>query len=232
MSRTIDITAVSKLKHAELWKACQKLGGQAALAKHLNVNPSRLGEWVNLKTVPSRNSPRFAELDAKLAMVCDGKGMDDLFPDELRNAVEFLKANKTVQSTVSIEYDALLHYAEATRERLSYQPPMQETFDMREDLEQAMRHLTERQKLVIAMRFGLKDGIFHTYEEVGDAIHVTRERARQIELRALRSLENTDFAKRKDWIEGKRCSKCRIWFANKHACDLHEQDCQTSGRGA
>lgn len=58
----------------------------------------------------------------------------------------------------------------------------------REQLEQVLARLTDRERDVVRMRFGLDDGAPRTLEEVGQHFHVTRERVRQIELRALKKL--------------------------------------------
>ena len=50
--------------------------------------------------------------------------------------------------------------------------------------------LTDREKDVLRMRFGLDDGYARTLEEVGFRLKVTRERVRQIELRALKKLRH------------------------------------------
>jgi RNA polymerase primary sigma factor len=50
--------------------------------------------------------------------------------------------------------------------------------------------LNRRERLVLEMRFGLKDGQVHTLEDVGLAFGVTRERIRQIEAKALRKLRH------------------------------------------
>lgn len=52
-------------------------------------------------------------------------------------------------------------------------------------------YLTDREKLVIAYRFGFEDGQIHTLEEVGSMIGVTRERVRQIENRAIKTLRRS-----------------------------------------
>ena len=55
---------------------------------------------------------------------------------------------------------------------------------------QVLESLSEREQIVIKMRFGLEDGIGHTLEDIGKALGVTRERARQIEAKAMRKLRN------------------------------------------
>ncbi len=59
-----------------------------------------------------------------------------------------------------------------------------------EDIDQVLKTLTPREEEVIRLRFGLQDGRCHTLEEVGTAFHVTRERIRQIEAKALRKLRH------------------------------------------
>ena len=61
---------------------------------------------------------------------------------------------------------------------------------LREQIEEALDSLTEREAEVLKLRFGLLDGKEHTLEEVGDVFKVTRERIRQIEAKALRKLES------------------------------------------
>ncbi len=61
---------------------------------------------------------------------------------------------------------------------------------LREQLQCVLNELGEREREVLEMRFGLKDGRPHTLEEVGEAFEVTRERIRQIESKALRKLRH------------------------------------------
>lgn len=58
----------------------------------------------------------------------------------------------------------------------------------REQLDAVLEKLTSRERDVVRLRFGLEDGYAHTLEEVGQRFAVTRERVRQIELRALKKL--------------------------------------------
>jgi RNA polymerase primary sigma factor len=61
---------------------------------------------------------------------------------------------------------------------------------LKEQVKSALLVLTERERQVLEMRFGLKDGKDYTLEEVGKYFKVTRERIRQIEAKALRKLRH------------------------------------------
>lgn len=67
---------------------------------------------------------------------------------------------------------------------------------LRDDLESVMNTLTEREKIVLKLRFGLDDGHPRTLEEVGRVFNVTRERIRQIEAKALRKLKHPTRARK------------------------------------
>ena len=60
---------------------------------------------------------------------------------------------------------------------------------LRDYVQQVISELTPREQKVLEMRFGLKDGVSHTLEEVGQEFDVTRERIRQIEAKALEKIE-------------------------------------------
>ena len=66
---------------------------------------------------------------------------------------------------------------------------------LREQVRNVLEFLSERERLVLEMRFGLKDGKDHTLEEVGREFGVTRERIRQIEAKALRKLRHPSRSK-------------------------------------
>jgi RNA polymerase primary sigma factor len=71
--------------------------------------------------------------------------------------------------------------------------------------EHVLRTLSPREEKIIKMRFGLEDGSEHTLEEVGRSFHVTRERIRQIEAKALRKLRHPS-----------RSSKLRLLLDDVH----------------
>ena len=73
---------------------------------------------------------------------------------------------------------------------------------LREQLGEVLETLTQREKKVLELRFGLEDGRSRTLEEVGQHFGVTRERIRQIEAKALRKLRHPSRSKRlKDFLE-------------------------------
>lgn len=73
---------------------------------------------------------------------------------------------------------------------------------LKEQLSEVLSTLTPREKDVLKLRFGLEDGKARTLEEVGKNFHVTRERIRQIEAKALRKLRHPSRSKKlKDFLE-------------------------------
>ena len=73
---------------------------------------------------------------------------------------------------------------------------------LREQLDEVLGTLTEREQKVLRLRFGLKDGRARTLEEVGKEFNVTRERIRQIEAKALRKLRHPSRSRKlKDYLD-------------------------------
>ena len=73
---------------------------------------------------------------------------------------------------------------------------------LREHIDSLLKDLKERERQVIELRFGLKDGHPRTLEEVGKEFNVTRERIRQIEAKALRKLRHPSRSRKlKDFLE-------------------------------
>ncbi len=73
---------------------------------------------------------------------------------------------------------------------------------LKEQLEEVLGTLTEREQKVLTLRFGLEDGRARTLEEVGKEFNVTRERIRQIEAKVLRKLRHPSRSRKlKDYLE-------------------------------
>lgn len=214
----IGITAITRLKHADLWEAAKKFnkgryGGQSALAAKLNISPVEMGEWINLRAcppaAPTKKWPvkRLEQLEKDLLEIT-GKLLDDLFPNELRQNIHFLSAPKTYERTEIVQKEALEQYAIATRERLKIeQEPDRIIFDdetrtkLNDLLTKCLTALNPREKLILELRFGLTGEEPKTYYEIGQIIcakphggcgggglPLSRERVRQIEAKALRKI--------------------------------------------
>lgn len=67
---------------------------------------------------------------------------------------------------------------------------------LKQQVRSMLQHLSERERDVLEMRFGFRDGKTHTLEEVGRMFNVTRERVRQIEAKALRKLRHPHHSRR------------------------------------
>ena len=73
---------------------------------------------------------------------------------------------------------------------------------LKEQLNEVLDTLTDREENVLRLRFGLEDGQTKTLEQVGQQFGVTRERIRQIEAKALRKLRHPSRLKQlKDFLE-------------------------------
>ena len=94
------------------------------------------------------------------------------------------------------------HLGDFIEDDTALSPADSATFSMlREELANALGSLTERERQVVKLRFGLEDGRARTLEEVGKEFNVTRERIRQIEAKALRKLRHPSRSKRlKDFL--------------------------------
>lgn len=100
----------------------------------------------------------------------------------------------SIDKPVGEDGDATLGDMLATDETKS--PDTQfDTSELRRQIDKALSALAPREIMIIKSRFGLDDGRPRTLEEVGDMYHVTRERVRQIEAKALRRLRSPRFAK-------------------------------------
>ena len=67
---------------------------------------------------------------------------------------------------------------------------------LKERLKDILNDLSAREQKILAMRFGLEDGVTHTLEEVGQEFGVTRERIRQIEAKALEKIRDHEDVKK------------------------------------
>ncbi len=117
---------------------------------------------------------------------------------ELSKVEEVLKiAQEPVSLETPIGEEEDSHLGDFIQDDEASQPQEEASYTLlREQLEEVLSTLTEREEQVLRMRFGLLDGRPHTLEEVGKEFDVTRERIRQIESKALRKLRHPSRSKK------------------------------------
>ena len=111
------------------------------------------------------------------------------------------KVLKMAQEPISLEMpigeDEDTHFGDFIEDRQQVSPAAAViNLNLKEQTEHVLRTLTPREEKVIKMRFGVGDGSEHTLEEVGQNFAVTRERIRQIEVKALRKLRHPSRSRR------------------------------------
>ena len=113
----------------------------------------------------------------------------DMPVTKVRKIIKIAQEPISLETPIGEEEDS--HLGDFIEDKLMPSPPDTVIhINLREQIEEALRSLTEREAKVLKMRFGLGDGNEHTLEEVGQQFKVTRERIRQIEAKALRKLKH------------------------------------------
>ncbi|VYU54706.1 sigma-70 family RNA polymerase sigma factor [Intestinibacter bartlettii] len=111
----------------------------------------------------------------------------DISVEEVVQIISISQKPQSIESTIRQEDDTELEQVIPDKE--AHSPEEIVTISLLKDqIEDVLDTLSEREKGIIKLRFGLGDGEKKTLEEVGRAFNVTRERARQIEKKALRKL--------------------------------------------
>lgn len=146
------------------------------LPVHITERLNRIKRVQRELSVRLGRLPRLAELAAEL----------DLSEDLVRQTLEQAPRPVSLEGRVGPGHDTalgeLIEDSHATPEELLSR------HQLHEDLEALLGMLSGREAAVLRQRFGLDDDIPHTLSEIGDALHLSRERVRQIEARALLKL--------------------------------------------
>ncbi len=129
-----------------------------------------------------------------------GKEMD-LSPEKVREILKIAQEPVSLETPIGEEDDS--HLGDFIEDQDALAPSDAAAYELlKEQLEDVLDTLTDREENVLRLRFGLDDGRTRTLEEVGRVFGVTRERIRQIEAKALRKLRHPSRSKRlKDFLE-------------------------------
>jgi RNA polymerase primary sigma factor len=119
----------------------------------------------------------------------------DMPVSKVRKIIKIAQEPISLETPIGEEEDS--HLGDFIEDKVMPSPPDTVIhINLREQIEEALKSLTDREARVLKMRFGLGDGNEHTLEEVGQQFKVTRERIRQIEAKALRKLKHPSRSKK------------------------------------
>ena len=125
----------------------------------------------------------------------------DISVDRVREIIKISQEPVSLETPIGEEEDS--HLGDFIQDENAPVPAEAATFTLlKEQLQEVLGTLTEREQKVLILRFGLEDGRSRTLEEVGKEFNVTRERIRQIEAKALRKLRHPSRSRKlKDYLE-------------------------------
>ena len=125
----------------------------------------------------------------------------DMTPERVRDIKKISQEPVSLETPIGSEEDS--HLGDFIEDPEAIVPLDAASFILlQEQLEGVMESLTDRERKVIGMRFGLSDGHLHTLEDVGKAFGVTRERIRQIEAKTLSKLRHPSRSQKlRDYLE-------------------------------
>ncbi|MNO21534.1 RNA polymerase sigma factor SigA [compost metagenome] len=125
----------------------------------------------------------------------------ELSVEKVREIMKIAQEPVSLETPIGEEDDS--HLGDFIEDHEALAPADAAAYELlKEQLEDVLDTLTEREENVLRLRFGLDDGRTRTLEEVGKVFGVTRERIRQIEAKALRKLRHPSRSKRlKDFLE-------------------------------
>ena len=125
----------------------------------------------------------------------------DMTPDKVREILKIAQEPVSLETPIGEEDNS--HLGDFIEDEVIENPVDYTTrVVLREQLDEVLDTLTDREENVLRLRFGLDDGKMRTLEDVGKVFNVTRERIRQIEAKALRKLRHPSRSKQlKDFIE-------------------------------
>ncbi len=122
-------------------------------------------------------------------------------PDKVREIIKISQEPVSLETPIGEEEDS--HLGDFIEDQKALAPADAASHQLlKEQVEDVLDSLTQRERRVLQLRFGLDDGRSRTLEEVGREFGVTRERIRQIEAKALRKLRHPSRSKKlKDYLE-------------------------------
>ena len=159
--------------------------------------PVHMVETINKTIRVSRQLLQELGHDPSAEEIAEEMGMP---VDKVRDILKIAQEPVSLETPIGEEEDS--HLGDFIPDEEASEPAEAASFSLlREQLEEVLDTLTDREKKVLELRFGIVDGRTRTLEEVGKKFNVTRERIRQIEAKALRKLRHPSRSKKlKDFL--------------------------------
>jgi RNA polymerase primary sigma factor len=115
--------------------------------------------------------------------------------DKVKTILKIAQEPISLQMPIGDEGDT--HFGDFIQDKKAVSPANETVrLMLKEEMNSALATLTEREKKILVLRFGINDGCARTLEEVGNVFRVTRERVRQIEAKALKKLRHPTRSRR------------------------------------
>ena len=160
--------------------------------------PVHMVETINKLVREQRNLLQELGQDPTPEQIAERMGMTS---DKVREILKIAQEPVSLETPIGEEDDS--HLGDFIEDEVIENPVDYTTrIVLREQLDEVLDTLTDREENVLRLRFGLDDGKMRTLEDVGKVFNVTRERIRQIEAKALRKLRQPSRSKPlRDFIE-------------------------------
>ena len=157
---------------------------------HMVETINKLSRYQRQLTLELNREPTDEELAKKMGMS----------PDKVREVIKIAQDPVSLETPIGEEEDS--HLGDFVPDESNMSPEDFTIHEMlKEEIGDVLLTLTEREEQVLRLRFGLDDGSPKTLEEVGQMFGVTRERIRQIEVKALRKLRHPSRSRKlKDFL--------------------------------
>ncbi len=125
----------------------------------------------------------------------------EIAPEKVREIMKVSQEPVSLETPIGEEEDS--HLGDFIEDQAALAPADAAAHQLlKEQVMDVLASLAPRERKVLELRFGLEDGRSRTLEEVGREFHVTRERIRQIEAKALRKLRHPSRSKKlRDYLE-------------------------------
>jgi RNA polymerase primary sigma factor len=154
--------------------------------------PVHVGETINRVKKTSHRLQQILEREPTQEEIARAMDITD---DKVRQVLDVARHPVSLEAPVGNEGDAFLgDFIEDESMPAPIEIAAQQL--LKAQISDALSKLTERERKIILLRFGLEDGKFRTLEEVGREFGITRERIRQIEAKALRKLRHPSYSRK------------------------------------